>query len=445
MEQENTIQIEGFPESSPPEQSAHKQSGHHHSSRHHHSHTHKKKRTTSIKRRKAWGIIGIPVGILLILLLFLAGLRWVRTLEYTLNPHRNTTASTSTSSPDTTAAEDHVSLNISVFLEPQPLTAAWINTYLSASADTSINQIIAQQFESTDFVRQDRPETVTMNFGLSGLPESCVVRQVQVELSESLDFSQATSWEPVHKSSATFYNLKTGTTYYYQVRFTLSTRITRTCSGFFTTAEGPRLLSIDGIANVRDIGGWKTADGQTIHQGLLYRGSELDGVTDPAYTLTADGIDEMLNTLGICYDLDLRANTGEATGTYILGSDAIHQNFPLEAFGSDSAAVIGDIFRQLAEPANYPMYLHCTDGTANTGAVCLILEALLGVSQEDLVRDYELSALYSGSVSLEPMEQVLSLLQTYDGESLQQQAENYLLSCGVTQTELDSIRSIFLG
>ena len=46
--------------------------------------------------------------------------------------------------------------------------------------------------------------------------------------------------------------------------------------GTFTTdAQGPRNLTVGGLTNVRDLGGWATEDGGRVRQGLLFRGSKL--------------------------------------------------------------------------------------------------------------------------------------------------------------------------
>lgn len=66
-------------------------------------------------------------------------------------------------------------------------------------------------------------------------------------------------------------------------------------------------------------------------------------------------------------------------------------------------------------------------------------------SDEDLTRDYQLSALYHGKVSEVPMERFMNQLQSYPGSTTQQKVENYLLSIGVTPGEIQSIRDIFLG
>jgi protein tyrosine/serine phosphatase len=84
--------------------------------------------------------------------------------------------------------------------------------------------------------------------------------------------------------------------------------------------------------------------------------------------------------------------------------------------------------------------LHCTYGCDRTGTVCYLLEALLGVSRGDCLRDYGLSNLRP-----ENIQAVENGLANYEGDTLKEQAESYLLSCGVSEYQINSIRNIFLG
>ena len=71
---------------------------------------------------------------------------------------------------------------------------------------------------------------------------------------------------------------------------------------FHTDAQAPRMLYVDGISNVRDIGGFYTADGKKrVKQGLLYRTSEMD----THVTITEEG-KKTFYELGIRTDLDIR-------------------------------------------------------------------------------------------------------------------------------------------
>ena len=77
--------------------------------------------------------------------------------------------------------------------------------------------------------------------------------------------------------------------------------------------------------------------------------------------------------------------------------------------------------------------------------MCYLLEALLGVSDADLIRDYELTALYYGYVSPELMNAFVQRIAAYPGDTTQERVENFLLSVGVTEQEIASIRQIFLN
>lgn len=69
--------------------------------------------------------------------------------------------------------------------------------------------------------------------------------------------------------------------------------------GEFSTQNTMRMMRIDGIHNVRDIGGYTTVDGKTIKQGLLYRSTELDNAAEATFSLTQAGIREMTDVLGL--------------------------------------------------------------------------------------------------------------------------------------------------
>ena len=87
------------------------------------------------------------------------------------------------------------------------------------------------------------------------------------------------------------------------------------------------------------------------------------------------------------------------------------------------------------------MYLHCTYGCDRTGTVCYLLEALLGVSRGDCLKEYGLSNM--------PIELILAVetgLAQYGANlTLREQVELYLSSCGVTVDQMNTIREIFLG
>ena len=96
-------------------------------------------------------------------------------------------------------------------------------------------------------------------------------------------------------------------------------------------------------------------------------------------------------------------------------------------------------------PTTYPAYLHCTYGLDRTGTMSYLLLGLLGVSDKDLHRDYELSALYHDWLTQEHMDLMVDMIGDLPGSNTQQRVEYFLLSTGVTKEQIESIRTIFLG
>lgn len=162
---------------------------------------------------------------------------------------------------------------------------------------------------------------------------------------------------------------------------------------FCTADEQPRYLWVDGLTNVRDIGGWKTRDGRRIRYNMLFRGSEMDTHCD----ITADGVRTMTETLRIRTDLDLRGEASDHTGGVLDPHGVRWALIPVEPyddiFKPEMQAQYRAIFELLTDPASYPVYEHCWGGADRAGTVAFLVEAALGVPEDDLILDYELTTL----------------------------------------------------
>lgn len=408
-----------------------------------HSHHRKKHRRDGklaqfIKKNKKQLVAVAVFIVLLVGLIIFVAMDNNRPDDDGLRPQSNT-------QPSTVQLTNSIHLSVPLFREEIPLVDQGVNAYLNAHSGVPVEDALHQYRETG--MRLDKGLAVKLEYDVLALPKGCAVVSSQVDVSEDSGFSASrVMYLPAGQRSVEIKHLKTGTTYHYRITVNLSNGTSTAITGAFTTAAAPRILSIDGIVNVRDIGGWKTFDGRIIRQGLLYRGSEMDGVVQDDYRITNTGIQDMLGVLGIRTEMDLRS---DVAGHDILGIGVDRKQYSGSVFYDNIFTDLGksavkEIFTDLANPDNYPIYMHCTYGMDRTGTICYLLEALLGVSEEDLIREYELSALAHVGMSRAALRPMLETLNTYGGDSIQENVELYLRSVGITDAQMESLRTIYL-
>ena len=147
----------------------------------------------------------------------------------------------------------------------------------------------------------------------------------------------------------------------------------------------PRMLKLENVWNVRDCGGYSADDGNVAF-GKIFRGSRLNNATT--------GDLDFLKEVGIKLDLDIR-DSGNAVNGHIPGAGYL--NVPLtNAYApmiqsEATAAANACIAAMNAIVANKPVYVHCSSGADRTGCICAMLEAVLGMSDADIDRDFEMT------------------------------------------------------
>ena len=106
------------------------------------------------------------------------------------------------------------------------------------------------------------------------------------------------------------------------------------------------------------------------------------------------------------------------------------------------------IVAQLSE--NKPVYIHCTGGCDRTGTLVFLLLGLLGVSESDLAKEYELSSF--SAIGAERVRNstaydyqgMTEAIKAYDGSTFTDKFVSFALDCGMSIDTIASFRALML-
>lgn len=203
--------------------------------------------------------------------------------------------------------------------------------------------------------------------------------------------------------------------------------------------------------NVRDIGGW-ACDGGTVKYGLLIRGGKLSAA-DRAV---------LVGELGIQHDLDLRGRYGGGSGDEPemtespLGNDVWYTRTQQYAwYALTPVATWQAYFRCVIDAVTHrePVYFHCTAGADRTGTLACVLEGILGMSQSDIDKDYELTTFYSGSGSdaiarrrnESDWKGLINAINAVSGETFRDKCVHFAVgTCGMTMADINAFRAAMI-
>ena len=223
-----------------------------------------------------------------------------------------------------------------------------------------------------------------------------------------------------------------------------------------------RVLVWDGCINVRDLGGLNASNGYKTRWGAVVRSDHPAKLSEDGWSqLYEHGIRTIisLRTHGLV-EKDYLDTTPRLAG--ITNIEAAIEDFTdaefikqwvetdlwctplyfhdaLQRWPERHIAVIRAITQ--AQPGG--VLFHCKRGHDRTGIIALLVLALAGVSPEDIVADYELSVdsvreELLASKNTTTREVILSTLASFD-------VDNYLLSGGLSQYELNGVRARLIG
>jgi protein-tyrosine phosphatase len=175
--------------------------------------------------------------------------------------------------------------------------------------------------------------------------------------------------------------------------------------------ELPRLVPLAGCSNLRDLGGYRAADGRRVRFGLVFRSAALSALTEEDL-VTFGG-------LGLRTVCDLRGEDERAHAPSRLPQPAPEMvSLPIEptvgaslrdiletgkATGEDVLTLLGRAYSAyataqlpryralldlLAQPGRLPLLFHCSAGKDRTGFGAAILLTALGIPRQVIIEDY---------------------------------------------------------
>lgn len=239
-----------------------------------------------------------------------------------------------------------------------------------------------------------------------------------------------------------FYNTEVGTTYHINIS---AEEVTTEKVDFSMSNKGPRNLFIEGVENVRDLGGWGY-----IKQGLIYRSGRFneDKAETVTPSITEDGLYEVNNHLKIKTEIDLRRTSvnevGGLTDKSVLGDDVNYVSLPMYYGGNNiltftgkaskddyeynNPAMIKRFFEILSNRDNYPIDFHCSIGKDRTGCLAYLVGALCGFDQETLYRDYMFTNFANAGMCkiTDLTDRYAKTLDEYEGTDLEHKTFYYL-------------------
>ena len=250
--------------------------------------------------------------------------------------------------------------------------------------------------------------------------------------------------------------------------------------------ETRRHLDLDGSYNIRDIGGYRTADGRHTRWGTFLRADSLHRLPAASQAALIDygirTVVDLRQTQALAEQPDVFADSPEVAYFHhnIIGDDGPVQQTEADAMevlrSADRIVLVysswldgrqrqfRDTLQTLATPEARPALYHCAGGKDRTGIISALLLGIAGVPADTIAEDYALTARYlwerfvnepappEATASVQsweeyqrefcPPEAMLGTLEhlsdRYGG------IEAYMQTIGLTNSQIDSLRDALL-
>ena len=238
-----------------------------------------------------------------------------------------------------------------------------------------------------------------------------------------------------------------GVTYYNDVPNVETPFSADSAAGTLKPLDALRWINTPHAPNVRDLGGW-ACDGGKVKYGMMFRGGDID----------ATDRNVLVDQCGVRAELNLRgkndANYTPPTSS-ILGTDILYYIPDIYQWYSIANKTVWRGMLRFAFDCvlhNQPVYFHCSAGADRTGTFACVIEALLGVSQSDIDKDYELTCFYTGT-STDALARrrnesdwtgLINQINALPGSTFRDKVVGWVATLGFTAAEINAFRAAMI-
>lgn len=311
--------------------------------------------------------------------------------------------------------------------------------------DTYMNALIELKVDGSKNL--SHPKINKLTFKLNSNIDNNATYKFKISLNS--DLSNCVEYENL-STQLDIYNLYSNKKYYYQIIAEDDGIETYSNIHYFKTEElCPRIIQIDGVSNCRDLGGYQTQYNCKTKQGMIYRTAKLDHITPQG---KADS-----KSLNFKTEINFRKQ-GYENEEYI-GKSPLNEdntclpnlnyiNIPITNFESQND-ILKESFKIFGDIKNYPIVFHCSAGADRTGWVGFFLNALLGVSEDVLIKDY----VFTSFKGIRQASTAIRYLKNYlympkynidNKNNISKCAESFLLDRGVDVKDIENVKKIML-
>lgn len=228
-------------------------------------------------------------------------------------------------------------------------------------------------------------------------------------------------------------------------------------------------LPLEGTANTRDLGGYSTKDGHSTPWHAFLRSDDVCDLTDADIAFLKDyGLKTVID-LRSAPELQMRPNPFSEDPNILYHNVSLFENAsptvlksaPKDFLKSMYIEMLEDhkeqvfaIFDSIEKAPQGTILFHCAAGKDRTGIIAMLLMGLVKVPNRDIVSNYEVSftnlkrnAYFKAHE--DPSSPLLQSANAYMEDTIRYinaqygSIEAYLLSTGLTPTQLDRVKARF--